>query len=117
MVSSNIIYTENNNSDNKSVSIVVEGEATIRNEEEFYNLFISFLNIHNEFLIKLADIKNIDLPFIQLLISIEKTVKSVGKNLKFDLEIASSSENILRNAGIKLSEVFENVDLKIANIS
>lgn len=117
MNNSNINFSENSSSDHNSIAFIIEGEATIRNEEEFYNLFVSFLNIHNEFLIKLADIKNIDLPFIQLLISIEKTVKSVGKNLKFDLEIASSSENILRNAGIKLSEIFENVDLKIANIS
>ena len=86
--------------DSKALEFIIENEATIRNEEEFYNLFNSQINNSDNFLIKLKNIKNIDLSFIQLLLSIRKTLNNLNKELTFEIEIIPASLKILNNAGI-----------------
>jgi hypothetical protein len=102
---------------NRTAEFKIYSDATIRNEEEFYNLINPILDTHNSFVIKLIDIKNIDLPFLQLLVSAEKTIKSLEKEVRFEIELASASNNIVANSGIDLSKLFETVELKIANLS
>ena len=114
---SNISCITYNDEDNKTAEFTIDSEATIRNEEEFYNLINPTLDTHNSFVIKLVGVKNIDLPFVQLLVSVEKTVKSLEKEIRFEIELASASNNIVKNAGIDLSKLFETVELKIANLS
>ena len=113
---SNISFTIYNDEDTNIAAFNIEGEATIRNEEELFNLFISKLENHTNFVFKLIDIKNIDLPFIQLLISIKNTVRELGKKITFEIELASASDIIVKNSGINLSQLLESSELKIANI-
>jgi len=114
---SNISCITYNDEGNRTAEFTIDSEATIRNEEEFHDLLKSALENHNIFVIKLVDIKNIDLPFLQLLVSAEKTVKSLEKEIRFEIVLGSASNNILKNSGIDLSKLFETVELKISNLS
>lgn len=114
---SNISLTINNEGDSKIMEFNIDGEANVRNEEEFFNLIGSGIYDHDSFLIKLRDIKNIDLPFLQLLLSINKTIKSQNKNIRFEFEISAATDNIIKNAGIDIEKLFETSVLKITNIS
>jgi ABC-type transporter Mla MlaB component len=114
---SNISFTTYNDENQNTAEFLIEGEATIRNELDLYNLLIIKIEEHNNFVIKLIDIKNIDLSFIQLLLSFEKTIKNSGKKVSFKIELADASNIILKNAGIDITKLFKTVELKITNLS
>ncbi len=90
-----------------SVEILIEGDASINSEEEFYKLVFPLIPEYNFFKIELKNTQVIDLTFIQLLISLKNTLKSKNKNYTFNIEIPEQMKTILDNSGIDISEYFQ----------
>ncbi len=106
MSNKDIKIEHNKNSKSKTIEIIVENEATIKNEEDFYIVFLSILDKNDLIKITLKNIEAFDLAFLQLLISIEKTVLLLNKQVYYKFELRRSVSIIIENSGFDLKALF-----------
>jgi hypothetical protein len=107
MESSNITFTTLNDSLVKIMEINIVKEASIKFEQEVHQKFFEIFSDYDEYIFNLKNIEVIDLPFIQLLLSIQKTVKSNNKKISFNIEIPENLLNIIENSGFNIKRDFE----------
>lgn len=100
----NISYSVINDS---SVNILVQGDASINSEEEFYLQTLPLIAVYDFFKVDLKNVEVIDLTFIQLLLSLKNTLKSKNKNYIFTLDISEQMKTILDNSGIDINEYLQ----------
>lgn len=86
------------------LNILVQGEASINSEEEFYLQTLPLISKYDSFKVELKNIEVIDLAFIQLLISLKNTLKSKYKNYLFSIDVSDQMKSILDNSGIDINE-------------
>jgi len=106
MKKSNISFSDTSDSKIKSCDILIEGEASIKIEQEVYHEFINYLNDFDILRIILKNIELIDLPFIQLLISLQQTSKLKNKKISFNIELPENLQTILINSGFDVKKLF-----------
>ena len=82
------------------VEINLIDELTIYTIEGIKENIIEAVNKYQDIEIKGTDIKNIDLTFVQLLDSIQKTVTNKGKNLTLDIQLNDENKVLFDNTGI-----------------
>ncbi len=90
-----------------TVNIIIEGDASINSEEEFYRQILPLVSEYNILEVEIKNIEVIDLTFIQLLLSLKNTLKYKNKNYKFSFDISEQMKSILDNSGINLKEFFQ----------
>lgn len=107
MKNSNISFTPLTESSIKTIEVIIEGEANINLEQDVFQQFQTILFEYDYFIIRLRNIEVIDLPFIQLLISIQKTVKSKNKKISISIELPENLLTIVENSGFNIKNLFE----------
>lgn len=90
-----------------TVNIIIEGDASINSEEEFYRQILPLISEYDILEVEIKNIEVIDLTFIQLLLSLKNTLKYKNKNYKFSFDISEQMKSILDNSGINLKEFFQ----------
>jgi hypothetical protein len=94
--------------DNKrKVQIIIENDANIITEDYFYNTFNEIFDNFDYFYIKLVNIETFDLSFLQLLISIKKTISKTNKSVEFELNLPDNIKTVLSNSGVDINSLFE----------
>jgi len=86
--------------DNNSAEVHISGELRITTVEDFLPELNSVLDKFSKISIIGREISEIDLPVVQLLISINKTLKNEAKEISFDFDLPEISEKSLRNSGL-----------------
>ena len=90
-----------------TVNILIEGDASINSEEEFYRQILPLVSEYDIIEVEIKNIEVIDLTFIQILLSLKNTLKFKNKNYKFSFDISEQMKSILDNSGINLKEFFQ----------
>lgn len=86
--------------DNNSAEIYLYGELRITTIEDFLPEMNSVIDKFSKISIIGREIQEIDLPVVQLLLSIKKTLKNEAKEISFDFDLPEISEKSLRNSGL-----------------
>lgn len=107
MKNTNISFTEIKEASIKSIEIRIEGEASINCEQDVYQQFKSIIIDFDFFIFKLRNIEIIDLPFIQLLISIQKTINAEKKKISFDIELPENLLSIVEKSGFDIKNLLQ----------
>ncbi|MBI9052529.1 MAG: hypothetical protein JEY96_01845 [Bacteroidales bacterium] len=101
---SKIHIAPSKNKEEKKVKITFENDLTIYSIEDFKAKFIEAYNKYDVINIKLKNVNNVDLTFIQLLYSLKEDSKKTNKSISFDFEFPEDLELLLNNSD--LSKVF-----------
>lgn len=107
MKKGSISFIPHNNEDKRKLLVLIEKEANIASEEEFYQSFIGFIDNFDYFYIKIDNIESFDLSFLQLLISIKKTIEKTNKVIEFEINLPDNIKSILYNSGVDLRNLFD----------
>ncbi len=92
--------------DKRKVHILIEKEANIVIEDNFYQSLNEIIDNFDYFYIKLENIESFDLSFLQLLISIKKSIEKMNKVIDFELNFPENIHSILFNSGVDFKELF-----------
>ena len=82
------------------VNIVLGDELTIYTIEEIKDDIINAIKKYDEIEINGANTKNIDLTFIQLIKSIQKTSEEQGKVLTLNIDLNEESKTLFDNTDV-----------------
>lgn len=93
---------EINQQNQETVSLNFSNNLTIDEASDIKEALSEIINKGENILIKGKGISNIDLTFVQLLKSFERTCIKEGKNISIDLEIPEEVQALLANSGIQL---------------
>jgi hypothetical protein len=88
------------NKKEKKAEIVLENELTIFTLEPLQHDLLKALDEYDEIKIKLKNIENIDLSFIQYLFSLQTFAAAKSKNLSFTAEFSDEIKSLLVNTGL-----------------
>jgi anti-anti-sigma regulatory factor len=107
MENTNISFIPLNDMSIKTLEINVVKEASIKFEQEVHQKIIDVFADYDKYIFNLKNIEVIDLSFIQLLLSIQKTVKSSNKKISFNIELPENLLSIIENSGFNIKKDFE----------
>ncbi len=107
MENTNISFIPLNDMSIKTLEINVVKEASIKFELEVHQKIIDVFADYDKYIFNLKNIEVIDLSFIQLLLSIQKTVKSSNKKISFNIELPENLLSIIENSGFNIKKDFE----------
>jgi len=107
MENTNISFIPLNDMSIKTLEINVVKEASIKFEQEVHQKIIDVFADYDKYIFNLKNIEVIDLSFIQLLLSIQKTVKSSNKEISFNIELPENLLSIIENSGFNIKKDFE----------
>ncbi|PLX14515.1 MAG: hypothetical protein C0597_09890 [Marinilabiliales bacterium] len=82
------------------VEIVLGEELTIYTIEDIKNEILEAVNKYNEIVLTGSEIKNMDLSFVQLICSIQKTVEKSEKNLTLNINLSEENKVLFDNTDI-----------------
>lgn len=85
-----------------SVEINISGELTIDTVEDIIKDINPAIDKFQSFVINVNDIDDIDLPGIQFLISLEKTIIANDKNIEFKINLKDKFKNVIERTGLKI---------------
>lgn len=88
------------NKKEKKAEIVLENELTIITLETLQHDLVKALNEFDDITIKLKNIENIDLSFIQYLFSLQTSAAVKSKNISFIAEYSDEIKSLLVNTGL-----------------
>jgi anti-anti-sigma regulatory factor len=107
MENTNISFIPLNDTSVRTMEVNIEKEASIKFEQEVHQKIIDVFADYDKFIFNLKNIEVIDLSFIQLLLSIQKTVKSSNKKISFNIELPENLLSIIENSGFNIKKDFE----------
>jgi ABC-type transporter Mla MlaB component len=87
--------------DSKQVTISLFGNLSLDTIELVKLMLIKNLNLYQTFHVKLVDVENIDLGFIQLLYSFKSSVENNSKIVTFEIILQDEHNQLLEHAGLK----------------
>jgi len=91
--------------DEKSATIVMEGELLLHNVEEARLILLAAYEQYTNFNILITNVLNIDLSFIQLIYSFHKSCSSTEKLVSYRFELPAELKSLIESAGFKLEEL------------
>lgn len=100
MKNDNINIIPSINKEENKVTIVLSNELTIYTIENIKDEFDKFIDKFNQIEIVSDNIKNMDLSFVQLIKSIQKTALKKGKFLTINIELKEETKNLFENTSI-----------------
>ena len=100
-----IHITPSKKKEDKRVKIILENDLTIYSIEDFREKLIETYKKYDKIDLKLKNVNNIDLTFIQLLQAFRADAKKLNKSVSFDFNFPEDLELLLDNAD--LNKVFE----------
>ena len=86
---------------NENGTILMQGDLTISNIEGVKEQVLTAMNDFTNITVKLNDVENMDLSFVQLLYSISKTAKSRNSKIQFDINLSETIQTLLNHSGFK----------------
>ena len=87
------------NAGQDQTQMLLEGLLVIRNASIIKKEFLSALNNSQNLEIIIRNVTKIDIPFLQLLIALQKSAKVAEKNLSFEIESNSYMKSAIENSG------------------
>lgn len=84
------------------IHVTLGGDLTLNNIKKLKDEFLTLLNAGKSVKIKIANVENIDLGFIQLFQSFIWTAKQSSTDIQFTLDLNDQQNILLSNAGITL---------------
>lgn len=88
-----------NETDEQYASITMEGDLTLQNAEQIKQNLVQALKQYQYLSLNIENVENIDLPFIQLLYALKKTVVNSGKELQIAALVPEDLQLILEHSG------------------
>ncbi len=85
----------------KNVKFILEGELTIKNAKEIRQSMDAAISEHEGFEVVLENVLSLDVTFLQLLYSMEKTIRSQQKTMDLKMNLTAEIENILKYNGLE----------------
>lgn len=85
-----------NKNEKEKASFIFEGDLSIKNCQEFLELIKNQANNYKDVLIDIKNVVNLDVTFIQLIIAVKKSFRTVSVNSELPQQI----EEILNNSGL-----------------
>ena len=79
--------------------VLLEGQLVIRNAKKIKNELIVALMSSQNIVLVLRNIVKIDLAVIQLLISLQKSAISLGKNVSYDADLPDYIKSVMNHSG------------------
>lgn len=92
-----VIPAEDN--DNGQSILRIEGELTLNTIEETLAEVKAIVDEHQNLLIELRQIDNLDLTGVQLLYAIKKTAEASKKTINYSIELPDELSTIINHAG------------------
>ena len=83
----------------KKARMTISKELTIYTIQEIRDIFLDAVDKYNELDIRITQVENIDLCFIQLIESLKKTAEEYGKKVFLSAELTDETKNLVENTG------------------
>ena len=93
----------------KRASVILSNELSIYTIEGIKDKIVDTFKKYDEIEFKATDVKNMDLTFVQLLESIQKTAKTEGKKVEFNIDL--KDENIILFENTDLNKIIKNKEI------
>jgi ABC-type transporter Mla MlaB component len=87
--------------DKQSACINLGGDLSLKVASTLKSKLIEVKNLYNIVEINVADVTNIDLSVIQLLVSLKTTFDASEKELKMNFRLSPEQENLLKISGFE----------------
>jgi len=91
--------------DEKSASVIMEGELLLHNVEEARLILLAAFDKYNSFNMQIINVLNIDLSFVQLVYSFHKSCSSAEKQVTYHFDLPDELKTLIESAGFKLDEI------------
>ncbi len=82
-------------------SLLFSGDLSVANASELQQQLLKAATKVSHIDVKVANVKNLDLSFLQLLFAWAQSMKQSGKNLIFDFQLDQEFERILNESGFR----------------
>ena len=80
--------------------IVLKGDMSIRNAVNIKKKMNAAILTGDNIMIRVCDVDNMDLTFIQLLSSFKNSLTDQGKIVEIKTELPENTEKLIRNSGV-----------------
>jgi len=97
--SKNVTITPVGKQADKKAKMTIEKELTIYTVLEIKEHFMEALNEFNEIDVRIQNVENLDLSFIQLIESLRKTAEEYDKKVTISAELNDETSTLVDNAG------------------
>jgi ABC-type transporter Mla MlaB component len=99
MTKSTFHYKSTIEKETNTQRIVLKGDLSIRNAVNIKKKIRATKLTKENVKIQIIDVDNVDLTFIQLLISLKNSLIELGKNVEISSELPENAELLIRNSG------------------
>lgn len=83
-----------------SARIIMEDELSIQTVEDATEKLKDTVDTYEHFTFELDKVNNLDLAYIQLLLSFKQTAEESGKHVDFKLNLSDELKELLKKAGL-----------------
>ena len=106
------IEVSTDNTDNQTCKIIITGDTGISNIEKIKNTLMEKIDGYENIRITVKDVLFIDLSFMQLILSLDKSQQFLNKTIKTDIELNREFEDLITSSGFNIKYGYEqkNID-------